>query len=332
MAIDRHAPIQQSSAERLLIELARTTPAMRATWALILLLAASLPVLERIAGVTIDWEQFWTLPALAVALGAVGLLLRTHGRWLRLADIAEVAGALGLLAVLVPLLTCILARTCAPLADQRLIAWDAALGFDWLRLVSLLREHEIFSLALSHAYASLMQQPTLLLLVLGLVGLTHRLQQFALAWAIALVATALIFPFIPALGGYLHYGFAPDDFPFIRVRAAWQHATVLEPLRDGTMTVLGRLALEGIVTFPSFHTSAAILLAWGFWSVRLVRWPALALNGAMIASCPFVGGHYIVDLIAGAALAWGAIRTAQLFGAPDSRYWEDRRYSTFSGI
>jgi energy-converting hydrogenase Eha subunit A len=70
---------------------------MRATWALILLLAASLPVLERIAGLTIAWEQFWTLPALAIALGAVGVLLRAHGRWLHLADVAEVAGVLGLL-------------------------------------------------------------------------------------------------------------------------------------------------------------------------------------------------------------------------------------------
>jgi membrane-associated phospholipid phosphatase len=42
----------------------------------------------------------------------------------------------------------------------------------------------------------------------------------------------------------------------------------------------------------------------------------------MIASCPFVGAHYIVDLIAGATLGWGAIRIAQLFGAPDNRHAE----------
>jgi membrane-associated phospholipid phosphatase len=48
-----------------------------------------------------------------------------------------------------------------------------------------------------------------------------------------------------------------------------------------------------------------------------VRWPALALNVVMIASCPFIGGHYIVDLIAGAALAWGAIVIAKRLGAHD---------------
>ena len=320
MALDRLAPISQSSAERLLAELARTSPAMRATWVLTLVLCACVPPLASLAGVAIAWGEFWTLPALAAAVGITGLLLRTHGRWLRIADVAEVAGALGLLAVFVPLLTCMLARTGAPLADLRLIAWDAALGFDWLRLVSLLEDQQTLTLVLCHAYASLMQQPTVLLVVLGLAGLTHRLQQFVLAWAVALVATVLVFPFLPAVGGYLHHGLTPADFPFIRVPAPFMYGKVLLAARDGSMSELGIVALEGIVAFPSFHTAAAILLAWGFWGVRLVRWPALALNVVMIASCPFIGAHYIVDLIAGAALACGAIRIAQLFGAPESRH------------
>ena len=322
MALDRLAPTPQSSAERLLAELARTSPAMRAAWVLTLLLSASVPLLAPFAGVAIAWHEFWTLPALAAAVGVTGVLLRTQGRWARLGDVAEVAGALGLLAVLVPLLTCMLARTAAPLADRQLIAWDAALGFDWLHLVTQLKDQQTLTLVLCHAYASLMQQPTVLLVALGLARLTRRLQQFALAWTIALVGTALVFPFLPAVGGYLHYGFTPADFPFIKVHAAWLHATVLEPLRNGTMTELGRVALEGIVTFPSFHTSAAVLLAWGFWGVRLVRWLALALNAAMIASCPIVGAHYIVDLIAGGVLAWGAIIVARRLGAPATQHAE----------
>ena len=65
-------------------------------------------------------------------------------------------------------------------------------------------------------------------------------------------------------------------------------------MRNGSMTELGGLAYfrVGIITFPSFHASAAILLAWGFWGVRFVRWPALALNLVMTVSCPFVGAHY----------------------------------------
>jgi hypothetical protein len=69
------------------------------------------PLLAPLAGVTIAWDEFWTLPALAAAVGLTGVLMRVHGRWLRIADVAEAAGALGLLAVFVPLLTCMLART-----------------------------------------------------------------------------------------------------------------------------------------------------------------------------------------------------------------------------
>jgi hypothetical protein len=145
-----------------------------------------------------------------------------------------------------------LARTGAPLADQRLIAWDAALGLDWLHLVTLLKDQQTLTLVLCHAYASLMQQPTVLLAVLGLAGLTHRLQQFALAWAIALVGTVLVFPFLPAVGGYLHHGLTPADFPFIRVPAPFMYGKVLLAARDGSMSELGILALEGIVAFPSF--------------------------------------------------------------------------------
>jgi membrane-associated phospholipid phosphatase len=134
--------------------------------------------------------------------------------------------------------------------------------------------------------------------------------------------TAPIFPLAPALGGYLHHGIQPADVPFIKVHAAWLHATVLEPLRNGTMTELGRLALEGIVTFPSFHASAAILLAWGFWGVPVVRWPALLVNATMLVSCIVIGAHYVVDLIAGSLVAWAGLVLAGRFTARTARHAE----------
>jgi membrane-associated phospholipid phosphatase len=172
------------------------------------------------------------------------------------------------------------------------------------------------SLALCYAYASLMHQPAILILVLGLAGRADRLQSFVLAWAAALAITVLIFPLLPAVGGYLHYGLTPRDFPFIKVPAPFMYGKVLMAFRDGSALALDRLALEGIVAFPSFHTAAGILLAWGFWVVRWVRWPALALNGAMIASCPFVGAHYLIDIVAGGLVAWAAIILARRIDTP----------------
>jgi membrane-associated phospholipid phosphatase len=42
----------------------------------------------------------------------------------------------------------------------------------------------------------------------------------------------------------------------------------------------------------------------------MVRWIALALNLAMAAATPLSGGHYFVDLVAGAILAVAAIAAA----------------------
>lgn len=318
LTVDRSTHVQQTSAKILIDELVHTAPPMRAAWLVTFALGASVPLLAPFAGLSIAWGEFWTLPALAIAIGVSGFLLRAQQTWRRLGEIAEVVAVLGLISVFVPLLTCILARTNLPLADQHLAAWDAAFGLDWRKLVFLLKERETPSMVLSYAYASLMQQPTILVLVLGMAGLTRRLQQFALAWVTTLALTALIFPLAPALGGFLYYGYASTDFPFIKVHAAWLHATVLEPLRAGTMNELGAVALEGIVTFPSFHTSAAVLLAWGFWGLRLVRWPALAVNALMILACPIVGGHYFVDVIAGGLLAFGCIILARSVDVADA--------------
>jgi membrane-associated phospholipid phosphatase len=80
------------------------------------------------------------------------------------------------------------------------------------------------------------------------------------------------------------------------------------------------------VTFPSFHTAAGIILVISFW--RTALFPIIVLYSAiMIASTPVLGGHYFVDLIAGAAVA-GAVAFALgllpsyrgLFGRRDRLY------------
>jgi membrane-associated phospholipid phosphatase len=73
---------------------------------------------------------------------------------------------------------------------------------------------------------------------------------------------------------------------------------------------------EGIVTFPSFHATLAIIMTY---AVRRYRW-ALAvfgsLNCLMILAIPTVGGHYLVDLFGGAVVAGLAILLVPLIRRP----------------
>ena len=65
--------------------------------------------------------------------------------------------------------------------------------------------------------------------------------------------------------------------------------------------------MQGIVTMPSYHTVMAVLLTYAFRGTGLVGYGIATLNAVMLISIPPIGGHYLVDVIAGAALALGAI-------------------------
>jgi membrane-associated phospholipid phosphatase len=83
-------------------------------------------------------------------------------------------------------------------------------------------------------------------------------------------------------------------------------------IRSGEWAALDFSHVEGIVTFPSFHTTLAILL---MYAVRNHRW-ALAvlvpLNMLLIVATLSVGGHYLVDLPAGGAVAIISIAATRL--------------------
>jgi membrane-associated phospholipid phosphatase len=51
----------------------------------------------------------------------------------------------------------------------------------------------------------------------------------------------------------------------------------------------------------------AILFAWGAWPSRALRPVIVSANALMWISAAPIGGHYLVDLLAGSAIAIGAI-------------------------
>ncbi len=51
------------------------------------------------------------------------------------------------------------------------------------------------------------------------------------------------------------------------------------------------------------------------WDIRWLRTPFLALNLMMLAATPLFGGHYLVDMIAGAILTTASIAASRRFVA-----------------
>ncbi len=69
----------------------------------------------------------------------------------------------------------------------------------------------------------------------------------------------------------------------------------------------------GILTFPSVHAGVAALCAWAAWNSPLLRYPVLALNGAMAVSAITHGSHYLMDVIAGLGCAGVCVTVVRPF-------------------
>lgn len=244
-----------------------------------------------------DYDR--ALVANVAGLTALVLAFTFAARWIgfpALADPVEQLFLLMLLGLIYAFCSVILASTAAPLADPVLRQADMMLfGIDRIRFIA---DLELSPLALRFwilVYNSFAYTPALALLLLVASG--HR----RLAWALvtALCAAAVVsIAFLLVLPAY---GTPPFPYEFIGV---------FDGARDGSLRRLDGSVITGLVTFPSLHAADAVILACAF--MWLGRWalPLVVLKGLMFVSALIVGGHYVVDLIAGAVVG-----VAALYGA-----------------
>ena len=200
-----------------------------------------------------------------------------------------------------------------PLWDATFASWDKNLGVDWLAYAAMVNNHPWLAWTGGFAYDSFEPQIIFVLIVLGFVGYTRTLVRFCTAFALAAMAVVLISGAMPALGTYPGLGIEPGRFSNILPRDVYTTAAVLAELRRGGLRSFALNEIYGIISFPSFHTVSAILMASAMWRVSWARWPVLALNVIMIAATPVFGGHYVVDVLGGTAIALAASAAARIF-------------------
>ena len=70
------------------------------------------------------------------------------------------------------------------------------------------------------------------------------------------------------------------------------------------MTTLSLNEAEGLITFPSFHTTWAILLALACAHRRVLFGFSALLNGLVVLATMTTGWHYLSDVLAGIVLAF----------------------------
>lgn len=193
-----------------------------------------------------------------------------------------------------------------PYRDAHLNAMDQWLGFDRASYLAVLNRHDALRNVLSFAYNSMMSQNILVLSAAILTRRLDRLQFYIIAFAVAVTATAAIACFIPAANAIIYLDKAPTELSTLP-GGGHSYFPVLEGLRNGTLRVIDFRSVEGLISFPSFHTANAILFVWALWPIRILRFFLVPLNLLLIAGTPLCGAHYAMDVIGGAAVACGAI-------------------------
>lgn len=173
-----------------------------------------------------------------------------------------------------------------PMVTGDLLAADARLGFDWVAYGELVHRFAPWS---AWVYASFMLQMVVTAPLLALMG-CGRPGRFIGQVNLALLATMCCFAVFPADNAATAHGvYSP-------VSASWSAG--LEALRSR----LPVDRMDGLVSFPSFHTAGAVLLIAAWWPTRL-RWPVAALELVLLIGVPAWGAHFLVDMLAGAGVA-----------------------------
>jgi len=193
-----------------------------------------------------------------------------------------------------------------PYRDFEFHAIDRWLGFEREAYLAVVERSDTLQKILGFAYDSLLAQTLLLFIATAAVRRVDRLQSYIIAFVIAVIATAVIASFLPAANAVIHVDKMPTD---VSILPDGRHSyfPTLEGLRAGTLRSINLNAMEGLISFPSFHTTAAILLVWALWPIPVLRFFLLPLNFLLIASTPLCGAHYVIDIIGGAAVALAAI-------------------------
>jgi membrane-associated phospholipid phosphatase len=206
-----------------------------------------------------------------------------------------------------------LATAAAPqLQDAFLARLDGHLGFHWPSFLAAVNDRPFLPDLLEKAYGSTAALTEGVVLWLAIRGRGERLAEFLALLCLSSLGLAIGMVLLPAAGAFVYFEPAPQLFDhFPSGREMWPFLDAFNSLRDGSLTKIDASTVQGVVTFPSFHTMLGIITTYALRDTRALLIPAAILNGTMIVATLPVGGHYLVDTVTGAAISIAAFHALQ---------------------
>ena len=242
------------------------------------------------------------LTSLAILL-TVAFVYGTSGRNHGLAEAGNYAALWIAFALAGAVFTYLTAALNMPLQDAALFRIDAAMGFDWFAWSHWLTAHTAFRTVLELVYQTFVPQIIGSVLYFAHIGRSDRNRELLWAGMISLMITAAMAGVLPALGPFLAGAPPPWTIALIAVRD-----------RAVSRFVFGDM--QGVIAMPSFHAVIAILLIYTHRGLVRSFYPMVLLNFLMLLSAPSQGHHFLIDVIAGIAVAVLTISVLRLVIKP----------------
>jgi hypothetical protein len=214
----------------------------------------------------------------------------------RLAELASCAAAWIGFTAFGAMFTYLAASVSRPLIDPSLTAFDEWFGFDWPAWADYVHHDVALTAILRLAYGSLVPQIVGSVLWFALVRVSRRNEELLMSAILALILTSLIYAAWPALGPCVQFGRHGAQ----PIATAYVADVLL--LRHGGAASFALAAMQGVISFPSYHTVLALLLIHAHRGQPTFT-PIVVVNGVMLLAIPSEGVHYLGDMIAGAAVA-----------------------------
>ena len=187
--------------------------------------------------------------------------------------------------------------------DKTLAAVDRAMGVDWPTMMAFAANHPVCNSVLLVAYRSVMPQIAILMMCLGWRARSDEITSFCLALATGATLTVAIWTLFPSFGAFSVYDLPAnvENRLTLALDSHYAHA-LIALLTDGP----GRIApneLKGLIGFPSFHIVLAILVTWYARSWKIIFLPLTVINLVVFVATPIQGGHHVIDVVGGVAVA-----------------------------
>jgi hypothetical protein len=222
-------------------------------------------------------------------LASIALFYRFTGRSSQLYEASHYTALWTAFTISAAIFTYLTASLKLPLHEVEFARLDAALGFDWYRWVESIKFHPALELLLLCAYNSFLPQIIGSIMYFAFTRRSDHNNELLGGAMVSLLATAVLAGLLPAIGPHF-----PGATPLCQ--------RALIAVREG-QSKFALAEMQGIITMPSYHTVLAILLIYVHRPPS--RWflPLAVLNALMLLSIPSEGPHYLVDMLAGGAVA-----------------------------